>query len=157
MSDGGAKFLKDRFNLHATPEADAAARRTHDQLRRERDELDVSNERAVLTAQSERLSKSAEAKIENYLDRLLRITEYGTEKDPDHGRRQLKRLLHNNYVIKKRFHRPTLTSRVRSQNSVDSVGSSSIPASKSKSIPTSRALRASTTTSPNNRSTNSPR
>lgn len=100
MSDGGAKFLKDRFNLHATPEVDAAARGTHDELRRDRDAADTPEERAKLAAQSEQLGRSAEAKIENYLDRLLKITEYGTNADPDHGRRQLKRLLHNNYVIK---------------------------------------------------------
>src|SRR3989344_3263293 len=77
----GPKFLKQKYDLHNSPEVDQAARRTH-----------ARTERVV---QPDPL-----ARIQNYLGRFTEITD---RKDPNrraHGIEALKRVLHDKYIIK---------------------------------------------------------
>jgi hypothetical protein len=74
-------FLKQKYNLHNTPEADSAAKRTKKRT-------------------GEKVSQKPGEKIQNYLDRFNEIIE---RKDPDKKERgigALKRILHNKFVLK---------------------------------------------------------
>src|SRR3989338_774000 len=96
----GAEFLKKTFkDLNTSPEVDAAAQRQRARLRLQRQTAATDKEKLALRKQAGELAQKPAVRIQNYLERLSRIAEYGSERDPEHGLRQLKELLHRSYVI----------------------------------------------------------
>ncbi len=73
-------FLKKKYDLHTSPEVESAARK---------------HER-----QADKPLRDPEARIQNFLDRLKHISEHKTKNNPERGVESLKRILHDNYVIK---------------------------------------------------------
>src|ERR1700742_3406126 len=76
----GPEFLKKKYNLHATPEVENAASRTKART-------------------GENVTPPLET-IQNYLDRFKEITEREDGEEKARGLRALKRVLHENFVIK---------------------------------------------------------
>jgi hypothetical protein len=76
----GLEFLKSKYNLHAQPEVESAEKRTE-----------------VRTG--EKLHNPAE-RIQNYLDRFKEIVDRKDEADRERGLNALKKILHEEYLIK---------------------------------------------------------
>jgi hypothetical protein len=74
-------FLKQKYNLHNTPEVEAAARRT--QIR-----------------SGEKVSQKPADRIQNYLDRFKEITDRENPEKRERGLDALKRVLHKELIIK---------------------------------------------------------
>lgn len=81
MNMKGPDFLKKRFNLHAAPEVEKAAKRT-----------------AARTG--EKVPQKAVEQIQNYLDRFKELVERKDDDKKKLGMRALKKVLHDAYVIK---------------------------------------------------------
>ena len=77
----GPVFLKQRYDLHNSPEVDQAARRTH-------------------TRTEEVIPQDPRARIQNYLDRFAEIIDREDPTRRAHGIEAVKRVLHSGYVIK---------------------------------------------------------
>lgn len=75
------EFLKRKYNLHASPEAESAAERT---------------ERRT----GEKVPQKPAAKIQNYLDRFKEITDREDPAERKRGITALKTVLHNKFVMK---------------------------------------------------------
>lgn len=76
----GQEFLKHKYDLHNAPEVENAAKRTE-------------------TKTGESIEKPLD-KIQNYLDRFKEIIERTDEEEKQHGLRALKKILHDEYIIK---------------------------------------------------------
>ena len=74
-------FLKQKYNLHNTPEVESAAKRTE-------------------ARSCEKVSQKPDAQIQNYLDRFKEVIEREDESGKEQGITALKKILHNNLVIK---------------------------------------------------------
>lgn len=74
-------FLKTKYNLHASPEVEKAAKRTEKRT-------------------GEKVPQKPEAHIQNYLDRFQQIIGRENPNKREHGIGALKRLLHGKFVIK---------------------------------------------------------
>ena len=74
-------FLKKKYNLHATPEVEKAAKRKQART-------------------GEKVPQAPEARIQNYLDRFKEITGRKDPLERERGLDALKRLLYRTYVIK---------------------------------------------------------
>lgn len=81
MNMENPNFLKQKYNLHNTPEAESAAKRT-----------EVRN--------GEKVSQKPDAQIQNYLDRFKEIIGRPNEDDREQGMNALKHILYNKFVIK---------------------------------------------------------
>ena len=75
------QLLKKKYNLHASPEAGAAAKRTFGRT-------------------GERVPQDPLANIANYLNRFREITDREDPQHREHGMEAAKRFLHRKYVIK---------------------------------------------------------
>ena len=73
-------LLKKKYNLHASPEVKAAAKRTHARM-------------------GERVPQDPLLSIQNYLNRFHEITDREDAADREHGMDAAKRLLYSKYVI----------------------------------------------------------
>ncbi len=80
-SDASNLLLKNKYNLHKSPEVDSAAKRTR-----------------ALTG--EKIPQDPLLGIQNYLNRFHEITDRQDPKDREHGMDAAKRLLHSKFVIK---------------------------------------------------------
>lgn len=74
-------FLKTKYNLHVSPEAEKAAERAEKRT-------------------GEKIPQKPEARIQNYLDRFKEIIERKNPEKREHGLSALKRLLHSKFIIK---------------------------------------------------------
>ena len=79
--EAATQLLKSKYDLHKTPEVEAAAKRT-------------------LAKTGERVPQHPLARIQNYLDRFREITDREDPEAREHGMDAIKRLLHTRYVIK---------------------------------------------------------
>lgn len=77
----GPEFLKQKYDLHNSPEVESAARRTE-------------------IRSGESLPHDAETQIQNYIDRVKEITERENHDERDRLMSKLKDILHDKYVIK---------------------------------------------------------
>jgi hypothetical protein len=74
-------FLKQKYNLHNTPEAESAAKRTE-------------------VRSGEKVPQKPDAQIQNYLDRFKEIIDRPDEEKREQGMNALKHILYNKFVIK---------------------------------------------------------
>jgi len=74
-------FLKQKYNLHNTPEAESAAKRTE-------------------VRSGEKVPQKPDAQIQNYLDRFKEIIDRPDEDKREQGMNALKHILYNKFVIK---------------------------------------------------------
>ncbi len=81
MNMENPNFLKQKYNLHNTPEAESAAKRTE-------------------VRSGEKVSQKPDAQIQNYLDRFKEIIGRPNEDDREQGMNALKHILYNKFVIK---------------------------------------------------------
>lgn len=81
ISEASNQLLKDRYNLHKSPEVDTAARRTR-------------------TRTGERVPQDPLLRIQNYLNRFHEITDRQDPQDRERGMDAAKRLLYSKFVIK---------------------------------------------------------
>lgn len=79
--EASTQLLKNKYNLHASPEVESAASR-------------------VQGITGERIPQDPLLRIQNYLDRFADITDREDPKDRQHGMDAAKRLLHSKFVIK---------------------------------------------------------
>lgn len=98
MEREGSDFLKQRYNLHNTPETESALVRKEIQAK-------LKNERLVKNRQEgpllrEKIPQNPSDRIENYLDRFKEIIERKDSEKREHGIQALKRFLHSQFVIK---------------------------------------------------------
>lgn len=75
------QLLKNKYNLHKSPEVEAAAQRTRERT-------------------GEKVPQDSLLRIQNYLDRFHEITDREDPADREHGLDAAKRLLHRKFVIK---------------------------------------------------------
>ena len=76
----GPQFLKKKYNTHASPEVQGAAKRTYEKT-------------------GEKVPQNPESQIQNYLDRFKEITEREDPKEKERGLAALKKVLHKEHVI----------------------------------------------------------
>ncbi|MDP3992693.1 MAG: hypothetical protein Q8Q05_00520, partial [bacterium] len=88
--ESGEQFLKEKYDLHNTPEAQSAADRTN-----RRNEINAEEGEDFET-----VGQDPASRIENYLHRFTEITERVDLADRERGIEAIKRLLHHNFVIK---------------------------------------------------------
>lgn len=83
MSEGseGLEFLKQKYNLHNTPEVVSATKRTEART-------------------GERVSQNSLLRIDNYLDRFRKIVERDDPGKRERGIEVLKRVMHSKFVVK---------------------------------------------------------
>lgn len=81
MNMENPSFLKQKYNLHNTPEIESATKRTE-------------------VRSGEKVSQKPDAQIQNYLDRFKEIIGRPNEDDREQGMNALKHILYNKFVIK---------------------------------------------------------
>ena len=81
MNMENPNFLKQKYNLHNTPEVESAAKRTE-------------------VRSGEKVSQKPDAQIQNYLNRFKEIIDRPDEKDKEQGISALKHILYDKFVIK---------------------------------------------------------
>ncbi len=90
MEREGSDFLKEKYNLHNTPEVQAAAERTN-----------YRNEQATEEGEDpETIGQDPNSRIENYLHRFTEINDREDREKRQRGIEALKKVLHSNFVIK---------------------------------------------------------
>lgn len=90
-------FLKQKYDLHNSPEVGSAAKRTEVRARVRNKELANASKNGPL--QNEKLPQDPSARIQNYLDRFKEIIDRKDENKRERGLDAVKHLLHREYII----------------------------------------------------------